>query len=131
MTLEQMLELLIPVLIVIESGGDNLALGRNGEIGALQIKPITLDDCNRICELRKIEKRYRKEDLLDREKSIAICKVILREYGNKLEEDGDLSIESLALTWNMGYRSFRTRPANDRYAEKVQIEFNRKHVARI
>jgi hypothetical protein len=42
--------LLLSALIQIESGGNDQARGRHGELGALQIKPILVRDVNRISD---------------------------------------------------------------------------------
>lgn len=125
----ELLNILVPALIIIESGGDCNALGSAGEIGCLQIKRITLDDCNRICELRGLPVRYTDSDRYDRAKSIEICKIILTEYGSKLPKE-EQTVINLGLIWNCGFRAYREGKGNEQYASKIRAELAKKQVAR-
>ena len=120
-------ELIISTLIAIESGGNDMAVGRNGEIGCLQIKKVTVDDANRILKKHKSRKTFAYIDRYDRQKSIEICKIVLTEYADKLQDTGDLSTHNLALVWNMGYKGFMTATKrNASYLRKFGDEFSKR-----
>ena len=93
--------LLLSALIAVESGGNDLAKGRHGELGPLQIKPILLRDANRI-----MGTHYAHQDVTNRQVSIDIATRYLAHYGRNLSD------ESLARLWQggpSGHRKTSTR----------------------
>lgn len=69
MTLPQ----IIALLIAIESGGDPAAIGKNGEVGILQIKTVAVDRFNQIAGYRK----FTYDDRLDPRKSVEMASLFL------------------------------------------------------
>ena len=68
---------LLAVLIQVESGGNDKAVGDCGRaIGCLQIRVVAVDEANRIVG----ERRWRYSDRYDRQKSIAICRATLARH---------------------------------------------------
>lgn len=69
-------EMFTQALIWVESKGDSKAVGKNNDIGVLQITPIIIKDVNRIlgCEV------YTLEDRLDSLKSVEIFDIIQDHY---------------------------------------------------
>ena len=63
-------------LIWVESRGDSKAVGSNNDVGVLQIRPIIVEDCNRI---RKNE-GFTLEDRLDSLKSVEMFNIIQDHY---------------------------------------------------
>jgi hypothetical protein len=100
--------LLLSALIQIESGGNDLAKGRHGELGALQIKPIMVRDVNRFAHTT-----YAHGQVTNRQVSIAIARAYLAHYGG-----GNLSDESLARIWQGGPKGHH-RQATRAYARRV------------
>lgn len=116
----KLIEMLLPILAIIESGNDCNAIGDEGQsIGILQIKQITVDDANRINELRKDARRYTYQDRFDKDKSFEICRIILTEYGNKLPKEEQTMI-NLGQIWNRGFASYRQGARNEDYSIKIR-----------
>ena len=83
--------LLLSALIQIESHGNDLARGKHGELGALQIKPILVRDVNRI-----MGTSYAHAQVTNRTISLFIAHAYLAHYGRNLSD------ESLARIWQGG-----------------------------
>jgi len=99
---------LICAIAQVESGGDCNARGDKGKaVGILQIWPITVRDANRIIGKDK----YALKDRLNREKSFAICRVILLHY--------EKTPEAMARRWNGG-NNWKNKPATVKYWLKVK-----------
>lgn len=105
--------LLLSALIQIESGGNDHAKGRHGELGALQIKPILVRDVNRI-----MGTHYAHQQVTNRAVSTFIATAYLSHYGKNLSD------ESLARIWQggpVGHKKSSTRA----YARRVMRELER------
>lgn len=105
--------LLLSALIQIESGGNDLAKGRHGELGALQIKSIMVRDVNRI-----MGTHYAHAQVTNRAISIFIAESYFSHYGKNLSD------ESLARIWQggpVGHKKSSTRA----YSKRVMRELNR------
>lgn len=85
------------VLIAIESGGNNLARGKAGELGPLQIKQVVLDDVNRFTGLG-----YVPEDCYDREKSIRIARIYLNHWCTRERLGHEPTLEDAVRIWKGG-----------------------------
>ena len=88
--------LLLSALIAVESGGNDRAVGKHGELGPLQIKSILVRDVNRFAHTR-----YAHKDVTNRQVSIDIATRYLAHYGENLSD------ESLARIWQGGPRGHR------------------------
>ena len=100
---------LISALIIVESSGNDLAIGDGGKaIGPLQIHKAVILDVNRITGLS-----YRHQDMTNRAQARAVCEAYLRHYGK------GASTEQLARRWNGGPRG-DTRPSTEAYWAKVK-----------
>lgn len=100
----------IEAIIQVESNGrDNAKKGAS--VGALQITPVLVAECNNILKNRKIKKRYKLSDRNSRQKSIEMFLLFQSWFNPK--KDVELAIRS----WNGGmhYSVKRTQ----RYFEKV------------
>ena len=83
---------LISALIIVESSGNDMAIGDNGKaIGPLQIHRAVVLDVNRITG-----SNYRHQDMTNRAQARAVCEAYLRHYGR------GASTEQLARRWNGG-----------------------------
>jgi hypothetical protein len=108
--------LLLSALIQIESGGNDLAKGRHGELGALQIKPILVRDVNRI-----MGTHYAHAQVTNRAVSTFIAQSYLAHYGKNLSD------ESLARIWQggpVGHKKSSTRA----YARRVMRELENRTI---
>jgi len=99
--------LLLSALIQIESGGNDQAKGRHGELGALQIKSIMVRDINRI-----MGTHYAHNQMTNRAVSTFIATAYLSHYGKNLSE------ESLARIWQGGPKGHR-KTSTRAYARRV------------
>jgi soluble lytic murein transglycosylase-like protein len=102
--------LLLSALIQVESGGNDLARGRHGELGALQIKSIMVRDVNRI-----MGTDYSHAQVTNRAVSVFIAESYFAHYGK------DLSDESLARIWQGGPKGLK-RSSTRVYGKRVMRE---------
>ena len=108
--------LLLSALIQIESNGNDLARGRHGELGALQIKPILVRDVNRI-----MGTHYAHQQVTNRTISLFIANAYLSHYGRNLSD------ESLARIWQGGPKAI-SRSSSRAYGRRVMRELERRTV---
>jgi hypothetical protein len=138
--MKAILEILIPVLIQVESHGRVDAVGDGGKaVGCLQIHEIMVDDVNRIAKMNGWNchldvYRYDVFTLNDRfikDRSIRMCEYYLEYYYPKYvawyQEHGTSQhphpfdvAEICARLWNGGYKGLKENPrATDHYWYKV------------
>ena len=72
-------ELFTQALIWVESKGDSKAVGKLDDIGVLQIRPIIVEDCNRILGYE----RFTLTDRLDSLKSVEMFNIIQDHYNRE------------------------------------------------
>lgn len=97
-------------IIQVESGGDPNAKSGNS-IGAMQITPILVKDCNIILEKRRSKKRYTLADRYSVEKSKEMF-LLIQSYHNP-----ENNVEKAIRAWNGGPK-YSVRATN-RYYNKV------------
>ena len=104
-------EMLIATLIMVESGGNDFAVGDQGRaIGCLQIHKCVIDDVNRLYGMT-----YQwPESAYSRETAISICRLYLMHYAPKKATD-----KQLARTWNGGPKGYK-KQATLKYWNKVK-----------
>jgi hypothetical protein len=111
---------LVAALIIIESGGDDSAIGDKGKaVGCLQIHPVMVNDCNRILAQRGSETVYTQADRWDRAKSIAMCRLFIEHYCIKTRIGRAPTMEDAARMWNGGPNGWRYT-STENYWEKVK-----------
>lgn len=102
---------LISALIIVESSGNDLAVGDGGKaIGPLQIHRGVVLDVNRITG-----SSYRHQDMTNRAQARAVCEAYLKHYGK------GATTEQLARRWNGGPKGDQ-KQATAAYWRKVQKE---------
>ena len=100
---------LISALIIVESSGNDLAIGDNGRaVGPLQIHRGVVLDVNRITG-----SSYRHQDMTNRVAARAVCEAYLRHYGR------GKTTEQQARIWNGGPTGDR-KQATVAYWRRVQ-----------
>ena len=100
---------LISALIIVESSGNDLAIGDGGKaIGPLQIHKAVILDVNRITG-----SHYRHQDMTNRAQARAVCEAYLKAYGK------GASTEQLARRWNGGPKG-DTKTSTEAYWAKVK-----------
>lgn len=93
-------------LIWVESKGDSKAVGSKDDVGVLQIRPIIVEDCNRILK----NEGFTLEDRLDSLKSVEMFNIIQDHYNPQHDYHWALKL------WNSG--------APLAYHRKVMDKFN-------
>ena len=102
---------LISALIIVESSGNDLAIGDNGRaVGPLQIHRGVVLDVNRFTG-----SHYRHQDMTNRAQARAVCQAYLTHYGR------GATTEQLARRWNGGPTGDR-KTATVAYWRRVQKE---------
>ena len=114
----ELLAILIPILMQIESNNNPNAIGDNGDaVGILQIHEIMVDDVNRIIGTEVFD--Y--DDRTDKNASIAMCKIYLNHYGKNKISTESTELENIALLgrmWNGGPKGY-TRRSTLPYMSKI------------
>lgn len=119
MCLTNMIMLLIPFLITVESHGDPNAIGRNGELGILQINQGVIDDVNHFCGGNYIHHNAFTPAL-----ATEICSLYLLHWGRPSKLKRKVTFQDLARIWNGGPRGYR-RSGSLKYWYKVKKEMNK------
>ena len=100
---------LISALIIVESSGNDLAIGDNGRaLGPLQIHRGVVLDVNRFTG-----SHYQWQQMTNRAQARAVCAAYLNHYGN------GCTTEQLARRWNGGPTGDR-KSATEAYWAKVK-----------
>ena len=111
------LDILIDAMIQVESRGNDKAVGdthlESPSVGCLQIRPIMVEEVNRILKLCKDETRYALDDRYSRDKSITMFR-IWKSYHHAKS-----SLEKIARCWNGGPQGHKN-PSTLSYWNKVQ-----------
>ena len=101
---------LISALIIVESSGNDLAIGDNGRaVGPLQIHRGVVQDVNRFTG-----SHYRWESMTNRAQARAVCEAYLTHYGK------GKSTEEQARIWNGGPQGHKKKQATEVYWNKVK-----------
>lgn len=116
---------LIAALIMVESSGNDVAIGGDGKsFGPLQITDVCREDVNRIIGLPSIPK-YTRRDCFDRQSSIAMFEVYIGHYCTAARLGHEPTWQDAARIWNGGPDDWR-KPSTISYWAKVQAEIERR-----
>lgn len=102
----------LDAIIEVESGGDPNAVGRDGELGILQIRPIMVEEVNRIIGSGE----YSDMDRLSPSDSEQMFRVYSHYW---CEKTGDWTMEGIARRWNGGPRG-HLKKATKAYWDRVR-----------
>jgi hypothetical protein len=97
-------------IVAVESGGDPAAYNAgSGAAGVAQIRPVCLEDCNRIARLRKIDIQFTPADRQSPERARAMWSLYLSYYGEQYEQATGRppTNEVYARIWNGGPTGWR------------------------
>ena len=100
-------------IIQVESEGNPRAVSGNS-VGAMQITPILVKDCNEILKKQKSKKRYTMDDRYSVAKSKEMF-LLIQSYYNR-----ENSIEKAIRSWNGGVK-YSVRATN-KYYKKVMAK---------
>ena len=104
-------------IIQVESEGNTRAVSGNS-VGAMQITPVLVAECNNILKARKSKKRYSLKDRFDVAKSKEMFRLIQSFY------NVENNIEKAIRSWNGGMRY--SIKGTQRYYDKVMSYLNKK-----
>jgi hypothetical protein len=108
---------LITALIIVESSGNDQAIGDNGRaVGPLQIHRAVVLDVNRITG-----SNYRHQDMTNRVAARAVCEAYLKHYVTEKRIGRKPTVADFAKVWNSGPEGFK-KTCSDKYAAKVQLQ---------
>jgi hypothetical protein len=108
---------LITALIIVESSGNDLAIGDNGRaLGPLQIHRGVVQDVNRITG-----SNYRHSEMTNRVAARAVCEAYLTHYVTEKRIGRKPTVADFAKVWNSGPEGFK-KTCSDKYAAKVQLQ---------
>ena len=102
--LDFMTSQLLAALIAVESGGDDLARGRHGELGALQVRPCVVKDVNRIAGTH-----YRWAEMTNRWAAMGVFKIYTGHYCAKAKLGRPVTDQDRARTWHGGPNGWKRR----------------------
>lgn len=112
---------LIDAIIMVESKGNDKAIGVGGCVGPMQIKMILVQDCNEYLKMKGINKRYTSQDRFNRQKSAEMFKLIMERY-NKSN-----SIQKACYIWNQGCGYSKHMDKAISYYNKVMKYYKGRH----
>lgn len=131
-----MKDVLFSSIVWVESKGNTKAKSTDGSVGVIQIKPVMVNEVNRICKIRNIDKRFTLKDRVNPLKSREMF-WIFQEFYHPNVNWNDISmedLESIARKWNggpAGDKKARTKKYWRKVAKRLSIEFNRRDLADI
>lgn len=89
---------LMDAITQVESEGNSKAIGGKSACGAMQIRPILVEECNAILKHRGLTKRYTLNDRFNVKKSREMFVLIMSKY------NPDNDVERAIRLWNGGVR---------------------------
>jgi hypothetical protein len=111
--------LLFVAIASVESNLDPTAWNeKENAAGIVQIRPIMVEDVNRICKLRGLEERYTLLDRWSTSKSYAMMGIYLTHYSVGM----DLDVAGKARLWNGGPTGY-LKPSTVEYGKRVKARY--------
>ena len=111
---------LLAALIAVESGGDDLARGQHGELGALQVRPCVVRDVNRIAGTH-----YRWAEMTNRWAAVGVFRIYTGHYCAKLGRA--VTDQDRARIWHGGPTGWKRRQTLV-YWKRVQARIMRAQI---
>lgn len=117
----KLIVLILAIILVESSGNDSAFNADENAAGCLQIRPVCVNDVNRILG----EKKYCLKDRFNRAKSIEIFKIYTNHYYNHYRKEIDKAniseFEAKARIWNGGPMGWKKK-CTEKYWKLVQEE---------
>ena len=110
---------LLAALIAVESGGNDHARGRHGELGPLQIQPAVVADVRRITG-----RRYAWGSMTNRVLASEVAQAYLGHYATEARIGRPVTDQDRARIWNGGPDGWR-RPRTAAYWKRVVAAMRR------
>lgn len=129
---ESIRELFYSSISWVESTNNPNAVSKDGSVGIVQIRPVMVEEVNRICKMKGINKRFTLADRRNVQKSKEMFWIYQEFYNPELRWDAisDNDLEILARKWNGGPKG-HVKSATKKYWNKVnkrlkkEIEYNK------
>ena len=115
---------LYEAIAIVESNGNDYAIGDSGKaVGRYQIWKIYVDDVNRICKLKRINKSFTYADRTNPVKSLEMVKIYTDFYAKRYERltGKKATAEIIARIHNGGLNGWKNT-ATVKYWNKVKRE---------
>ena len=109
---------LLAALIAVESGGNDLARGRHGELGALQVRPCVIRDVNRIAGTH-----YRWAEMTNRWAALGVVRIYTGHYCAEDRLGRPATSQDLARVWHGGPNGWKRRKTAA-YWKRVQARMS-------
>ena len=116
----EILAALIAALIAVESNGNDLARGRHGELGALQVRPCVVADVNRLKGTH-----YRWAEMTNRWAAVGVFRIYTGHYCAKLGRA--VTDQDRARIWHGGPTGWKRRQTLV-YWKRVQARIMRAQI---
>lgn len=104
----------------VESGGLTTAISKSGAVGCLQIKPIVIDDVNRITG----GVNFTLQDAFSRERSAEIFMIYTTYYAHPSRIGRNPTAEDVARIWNGGPNGWK-KSSTKAYWNRVRAEIDK------
>ena len=120
-----MKDILYSSIVWVESKGNANAKSRDGSVGVIQIKPVMVNEINRICKIQGLDKKFTLADRRNPRKSAEMFWIYQEFYNPDINLDS-LSTEDMAVLarkWNGGPNG-HLKKATRRYWKKVSKRLN-------
>ena len=116
---------LLAALVAVESGGNDQARGRHGELGALQVRRCVVTDVNRIAGTH-----YRWAEMTNRWAAMGVMRIYLGHYCAEGRLGRKATDQDLARVWHGGPDGWRRRKTLA-YWRRVQARMQHSDRARM
>lgn len=95
---------LLAALIAVESGGNDMARGQHGDLGALQVRPCVVADVNRMAGTH-----YRWAEMTNRWAALGVFRIYTGRYCTEARLGRPVTDQDLARVWNGGPNGWKRR----------------------
>jgi hypothetical protein len=116
---------LLAALIAVESNGNDLARGRHGDLGALQVRPCVVADVNRMAGTH-----FRWAEMTNRWAALGVFRIYTGRYCTEARLGRPVTDQDLARVWNGGPNGWKRRKTVA-YWKRVQARMGTGGTARM
>jgi hypothetical protein len=109
---------LLAALIAVESGGNDMARGRHGELGALQVRPCVVADVNRLKGTH-----YRWAEMTNRWAALGVFRIYTGHYCAEARLGRPATSQDLARVWHGGPNGWKRRKT-EAYWKRVRARMS-------
>lgn len=95
---------LLAALIAVESNGNDLARGRHGDLGALQVRPCVVADVNRMAGTH-----FRWAEMTNRWAALGVFRIYTGRYCTEARLGRPVTDQDLARVWHGGPNGWKRR----------------------